>query len=78
MKLIDKAKAAAEQAAEKAKDVAEEVQTKRELHAAYADLGTKTFDLVVSGELDRPELAAGVEKIKELKAKLQAIGETES
>lgn len=70
MKLLDKAKAAAEQAAVKAKEGVEEVQTKRELNAAYGDLGEKTFDLVEAGALDRPEFATLVQKIKDLKAKL--------
>jgi hypothetical protein len=72
MGLLDKAKAAAEQAAVKAKEGVEEVQTKRELHAAYGELGTKTFELVEAGELDRAELSPLVEKIKGLKAKLTA------
>jgi hypothetical protein len=79
MGLLDKAKAAAEQAAVKAKEGVEEVQTKRELHAAYGDLGTKTFELVEAGDLDRAELAPLVGKIKELKAKLaepEAAAET--
>jgi len=77
MKLIDKAKAAAEQAAVKAKEGVEEVQTKRELHAAHAELGTKVFELVEGGKLEHPELTSHVEKIKDLKAKLAAAGEEE-
>lgn len=75
MKLIDRAKAAAEQAAVKAKEGVEEVQTKRELHAAHAELGTKAFELVEAGKLEHPELTAHVEKIKDLKAKLADAGE---
>ena len=70
MKLLDKAKLAAEQAATKAKEGVEEVQTKRELNAAYGELGTKTFDLVDSGDLAKPELDELVAKIRTLKAKL--------
>jgi hypothetical protein len=70
MKLLDKAKAAAEQAAVKAKEGVEDVQTKRELHATYGELGEKTFELVESGQLERAEFAALVQKIKDLKAKL--------
>jgi hypothetical protein len=72
MKLLDKAKAAAEQAAVKAKEGVEEVQTKRELHAAYGELGEKVFDLVQAGAIDRAELTPIVEKIKGLKEKLAA------
>ena len=46
MGLLDKAKAAAEQAAIKAKETADELQTKRALGQAYGDLGHKTFELI--------------------------------
>jgi hypothetical protein len=76
--LLDKAKAAAEQAAAKAKEGVEEVQTKRELGQAYTELGKSAFDLVENGEISDPRLDASVEKIKTLKAKLEAEGvETE-
>lgn len=70
MGLLDKAKAAAEQAVTKTKEGVEDVQTKRDLGSAYGELGTKTFELVEAGELDKPELAELVEKIRGLKAKL--------
>jgi hypothetical protein len=72
MGLLDKAKAAAEQAATKAKEGVEEVQTKRELSQAYGELGKNTFELVENGEISDPRLDATVEKIKALKAKLEA------
>ena len=72
MGLLDKAKAAAEQAAAKAKEGVEEVQTKRELSQAYSELGKSAFELVENGEISDPRLDAGVEKIKTLKAKLEA------
>ena len=53
MGLLDKAKLAAEQAVTKAKEGVEDVQTKRELGAAYGELGKKTFELVEAGELDQ-------------------------
>ena len=71
MGLLDKAKLAAEQAVTKTKEGVEEVQTKRDLGTAYGDLGKKTFELVDAGELDRPEFAELVEKIRGLKAKLE-------
>ncbi len=74
MKLFDKAKQAAEQAAVKAKEGVEEVQTKRDLSAAYNELGTKAFELVEAGELERPDLAPIVERIRGLKAKLAEDG----
>ena len=45
MGLLDKAKQAAEQAAAKAKEGVEDVQTKRELSQAYNDLGKSTYEL---------------------------------
>jgi len=70
MGLLDKAKSAAEQAVTKTKEGVEDVQTKRDLGTAYGDLGKKTFELVDAGELDKPELAELVEKIRGLNAKL--------
>jgi CRISPR/Cas system type I-B associated protein Csh2 (Cas7 group RAMP superfamily) len=72
MGLLDKAKAAAETAAAKAKEGVEDVQTKRELSQTYADLGRLTFSLVESGELTNPEFAALADKIRALEAKAAA------
>ena len=74
MGLLDKAKAAAEQAAAKAKEGVEEVQTKRELSQEYGELGKSVFELVEAGEISDPRLDASVEKIKSLKAKLEEEG----
>jgi len=74
MGLLDKAKAAAEQAAAKAKEGVEEVQTKRELSQAYSELGKSAFELVENGEISDPRLDSSVEKIKALKAKLEEAG----
>jgi uncharacterized protein YnzC (UPF0291/DUF896 family) len=76
MGLLDKAKQAAEQAAAKAKEGVEEVQTKRELSQAYAELGKSVVQLVEAGEITDPRLDATVEKIKTLRAKLEAEGVT--
>ena len=54
MGLLDKAKQAAEQAATKAKEGVEDVQTKRELSQAYNDLGKSTYELIGSGEISNP------------------------
>jgi hypothetical protein len=70
MKLLDKAKQAAEQAATKAKEGVEDVQTKRELNATYGELGMKAFELVDAGDLAKPEFDELVAKIRTLKAKL--------
>jgi poly-gamma-glutamate capsule biosynthesis protein CapA/YwtB (metallophosphatase superfamily) len=68
MGLLDKAKAAAEQAAAKAKEGVEDVQTKRELAQTYTELGKTTYGLVDSGEISHPQLTALAEKIRELEA----------
>ena len=69
MGFLDKAKAAAEQAAAKAKEGVEDVQVKRELGQAYDELGKATFALVEKGELSHPGLEEVVTRIRELNAK---------
>lgn len=71
MGFLDKAKAAAQQATEKAKEGVSDVQTKREIGQAHDELGKKTFELAESGAIKHPEIDAIVAKIKELKAKLE-------
>ena len=73
MGFLDKAKAAAEQAAATVKEGVEDVQLKREIAQAYGDLGKTTFELVESGELSHPQLEPLVEKVRTLNAK--AAGE---
>lgn len=75
MGFLDKAKAAAEQAATKAKEGVQDVQAKRELSQAYHELGQKTHELVTSGALSHPELAALVEKITALREQDEQEGE---
>jgi hypothetical protein len=70
MGFLDKAKAAAEQAATKANETVADVQAKRELTRAYGDLGEKTFTLASSGAITHPDLTADVERIRSLQAKL--------
>ena len=70
MGLLDKAKAAAEQAATRAKDTAGELQTKRELGQVYDELGRKTFELIEAGEVSSPALDPLVERIRALNTKL--------
>ncbi len=69
MGFLDKAKAAAEQAAAKAKEGVEDVQTKRELSQAYNELGKATFELIESGAVADSRLDAHAEKIRTLQAK---------
>jgi hypothetical protein len=79
MGFLDKAKAAAEQAATKAKETAGDMQTKRELGQAYVELGRATFGLAEAGELSSPTLDPLVEKIRSLEAQLdEGEGEGEA
>ncbi len=71
MGFLDKAKAAAEQAANKANEAVGDVQTKRELTKLYGELGEKTFALASSGAISHPDLEADVARIRELQAKLE-------
>ena len=71
MGVLDKAKAAAEQATTKAKEGVAGVQTKRKLTQAYGDLGQTTFELVQNGELAHPRLSPAVDRVGVLKAQLE-------
>jgi hypothetical protein len=73
-----KAKEGAEFAAQKAKETGEVVQTKRDIGNAFDELGHKAFDLVESGAIAHGELTPLVEKIGELQAKLESIGDSEA
>jgi hypothetical protein len=70
MGFLDKAKAAVEQGAAKAKDAAEDVQQKRDLNSSYTELGKTAFDLIEGGALSHPQLAELAEKIRGLKDKI--------
>ena len=70
MGFLDKAMAAAEQAAMKAKGTAEELQTRRELGQAYGDLGRKAFELVEAGTLSSAELDPLMARVRALRAEL--------
>ena len=74
MGFLDKAKAAAQSATEKAKEGVSDVQTKREIGQAYDELGKKAFELAESGAIKHADLDAIVTRIQELKAKLEEEG----
>jgi hypothetical protein len=74
MGFLDKAKAAAEQAATKAKEGVDDVQTKRELSQVYNELGKTAYELIESGELSHPRLEAPAEKIRALNLKAATDG----
>ena len=69
MGLLDKAKAAAEQAATKAKEGIDDVQAKRELSQAYNDLGKTAFELIESGAVSHSGLEAAAGKVRAAAAK---------
>jgi hypothetical protein len=73
MGFLDKAKAAAEQAASRAKEGVEEVQTKRSLSHAYEELGRTAFELVQGGEISHDRLNAQVDAIRALQAEGPAV-----
>jgi hypothetical protein len=73
MGFLDKVKAGAEQAAARAKVEMHELQTKRELTAAYGELGQSAFELVESGAVSHEQLTAGAERIRALKAQLAEL-----
>jgi len=68
MGFMDKAMAAAEQAATKAKEGVEEVQSKRDLAQAYNDLGRLTYSLASTGEITHPQLSHLVSRISEMES----------
>lgn len=72
MGFLDKAKAAAEQAATRAKEGVEEVQAKRNLAKAYEDLGQTTFELIESGEISHPRLTAHADEVRTLREQVPA------
>jgi multidrug resistance efflux pump len=75
---LDRLKEATGVVATKAREGVEELQTKHELAQAYNDLGRTAAALVESGAVSHPELTERVEKIRALKAQLEAApaGET--
>jgi hypothetical protein len=82
MGFMDKVKASvksgAEQAATKAQEELERLQTRRELGQAYTDLGEKTFELADRGDLSHADLSGLIAKVRTLKAELEAIGTAEA
>ncbi len=75
MGFLDKAKAAAEQAAAKAKEGVDDVQAKRELSQTYGELGKATFELIEAGEVTHAQLAATADKIRALNEKVAGDGD---
>ena len=72
MTLFDKLKRGAQQAADTVKDEVQELQTKNEIVRTYENLGKKVFELVDKGELTHADVTPYVDRIRDLKAKLEA------
>jgi hypothetical protein len=68
MGFLDKAKAAAEQAATKAKEGVEDVQTKRNLAHAYEELGRTAFDLIEEGQISHDRMTLLADEVRKLRA----------
>jgi hypothetical protein len=68
MGFLDKAKAAAEQAATRAKEGVEEVQSKRNLSHTYEELGRTAFDLIEEGQISHDRMTALADEIRKLRA----------
>ena len=80
MGFLDKVKHGAEQAktmaasaAERAKDEAKELNLKRQINNEEEQLGSVVFGLVERGELTHAELTPGVDRIRALRAELEAV-----
>ena len=78
MGLLEQVKAAAEQAAIRAKEAADELQTRRELGQAYGELGQKAFELLESGEVSASPLEPLADWIRGLKAQNEATESSET
>jgi hypothetical protein len=72
MGFLDKVKGNIRETATMAREGLEEIQTKRELAQAYGELGRRAFDLIDAGKLEAKELDFDVERIRKLKADLEA------
>jgi hypothetical protein len=73
MSFMDRLRAATETAAVRAKVEFEALQKRRDLGQAYSDLGRKTVELVEAGTVSEPALAEAAERIRRLRAELEAL-----
>jgi hypothetical protein len=78
MGLLDKIKDNLQETANMAKEGLGDLQTKRELASAYGELGRKAFDLIDQGKLTATDLNVDVDKIRKLKAELEAEEKAEA
>jgi hypothetical protein len=73
MGLLDTVRADAEQAVSTFQRQAHILRAKRELSHAYTALGKTAYGLVERGEVSHGDLAAGVERIKELQERMASM-----
>jgi hypothetical protein len=74
MGFLDKAKAAADQATTRVKEGVDDVQAKRSLSQAYAQLGQTAYELIEKGELTHAGLTEHAEEIRVLREHLADEG----
>lgn len=72
MGFLDEVKGSIRKTASKAREGVDEIQTRRELGQAYAELGRRAFDLIDAGKLHASELDFDAEQIRKLRANLEA------
>ena len=77
MSFFDRAKAAASQAAAKAKQSAEDLQLKVDLGSAYDDLGQAAYELIEKGEISHEALEAPAAKVRALRARIDGAAQAE-
>jgi hypothetical protein len=73
MGLLDTVRADAEQAVSTVQRQAHILRTKRELSHAYAALGKTAYGLVERGELSHIDLAADIDRVKELQERIAGL-----
>jgi hypothetical protein len=78
MGFLDKAKAAAEQAAAKAKEEYDDLQLRRAIGQATTDLGKATFELIEQGELAHESLEEPAAKLRQLRERAAAAAEPDA
>ena len=72
MGILDKVKGNLHDTATMARDGVEDMQMKRELGQAYEELGRRTVDLMDAGKLEAAALDFDVDRIRKLKADIDA------
>jgi hypothetical protein len=70
MGILDKAKAAADQATTRVREGVDDVQAKRSLSQAYEQLGQTAYELIEQGELTHAGLTTQAEEIRVLRKRL--------